>query len=221
METYQKIQPISTYSPWNEDTLFLSTYESIRKNTLVDKYRCYELWKLTEQVSKFKHGSIIEIGVWRGGTGALIARQAKKLGIEDPVFLCDTFSGVVKSGPNDSFYKGGEHSDTSREITEELIFDTMGLDNVKILHGIFPDETAHIVDNIKFRLCHIDVDVYNSARDIVDWIWEKMIPGGLLIYDDYGFVSCDGITKYVNEQMQLNDRLVFHNLNGHAVVIKL
>jgi O-methyltransferase len=41
------------------------------------------------------------------------------------------------------------------------------------------------------------------------------------VYDDYGFASCDGVTRAVNEQRSLADRIVFHNLNGHAVVIKL
>jgi cephalosporin hydroxylase len=68
---------------------------AIKGFTLVDKYRCFEIWKLIEQISKLKKGSIIEVGVWRGGTGALIAKQAKNCGIEEKVFLCDTFAGVV------------------------------------------------------------------------------------------------------------------------------
>jgi len=47
-----------------------------------------------------------------------------------------------------------------------------------------------------------------------------MVPGGIIVYDDYGFSSCAGITKYVNEQVMCKDRVVIHNLNGHAIVIK-
>ena len=42
-----------------------------------------------------------------------------------------------------------------------------------------------------------------------------------MVYDDYGFYGCDGITKYVEEQMMRKDRLVIHNLNGHAIILKL
>ena len=45
--------------------------------------------------------------------------------------------------------------------------------------------------------------------------------GGIVVYDDYGFKGCDGITTHVNEQIQLQDRFVIHNLNGHAIIIKL
>ncbi len=48
-----------------------------------------------------------------------------------------------------------------------------------------------------------------------------MVPHGIVVYDDYGHFACDGITKHVEEQMELEDRIVLYNLNGHAVVIKL
>ena len=60
-----------------------------------------------------------------------------------------------------------------------------------------------------------------QLRDIVDWVWHRMVRGGIIVFDDYGFYSCDGITKYVESHMNTSDRLFMHNLNGHAVVIKL
>ncbi len=63
--------------------------------------------------------------------------------------------------------------------------------------------------------------LYQSAKDIaLEWIWHKMVPGGIVVYDDYGFPSCVGITRYVEEQTLCGDRILIHNLNGHAVVIK-
>jgi O-methyltransferase len=219
-QEYEPVLPSATYSPWNKDNSFQEVHASIAESTLVDRYRCFELWKLVEQVSKLKEGSIIEVGVWRGGTGALIAKKAKDCGIEDRVFLCDTFTGVVKAGVKDSVYEGGEHANTSRRTVEKLISTRMKLDNVEILEGIFPEQTGHRVEDMKFRFCHVDVDVYQSAKEVVDWIWDKMVPGGIVVYDDYGFDCCDGIVKYVEEQMMCEDRIVIHNLNGHAIVLK-
>jgi len=218
---HQLVKPNATYSPWNKDKIFQEAYGAIEQFTLVDKYRCFELWKLIEQSAKLEIGSIIEVGVWRGGTGALIAKQSKLLGLPCQVYLCDTFSGIVKAGVEDSAYKGGEHADTSRQAVEDLIYGKMGLDNVRILKGVFPEETGHEVEKENFRFVHIDVDVYQSAKDIIDWIWHRMPKGGIVVYDDYGFQTCGGITKYVEEQMSLKDRIVLHNLNGHAIVLKL
>jgi O-methyltransferase len=50
-------------------------------------------------------GSILEVGVWRGGTGAILAKGAEANGKR--VFLADTFEGAVKAGSKDTPYIGG------------------------------------------------------------------------------------------------------------------
>jgi O-methyltransferase len=89
-----------------------------------------------------------------------------------------------------------------------------------VLQGVFPEDTADQVTSAELRLCHIDVDVYQSARDVFEWAWPRVVSGGVVVFDDYGFYSQEGVTDFVNE-IAGNDDLVFvHNLNGHAVVIK-
>ena len=97
----------------------------------------------------------------------------------------------------------------------------MKLDNAEILEGIFHDDSSRYLGRHGFRSCHVDVDVYQSASDIVDWIWDRIVTGGVMVYDDYGFAGCDGITRFVNEQATAEHRLVIHNLNGHAIVVKI
>jgi O-methyltransferase len=216
---HAEVSPAATYSPWLSDSEFAVVYQEIRGSTLVDQYRCYELWQLVAQTGKLPAGDLIEIGVWRGGTGSLIARRRELSQIDCSVYLCDTFEGVVKAGSRDGAYVGGEHSDTTQQSVLSLI-QKLQLDRVHILPGIFPDATGHMVADRVFRFCHIDVDVYDSARDIVNWLWPRLVPGGMVVYDDYGFHSCVGITQFVNEERTKSDRLVIHNLNGHAIVIK-
>jgi O-methyltransferase len=218
--SYQRLNPIADYAPWMTDPQFLEIYHTIQPYTLVDMYRCYELWTLVEQSQKLA-GSLIEIGVWRGGTGALIAQRAKLSGITDTIYLCDTFTGVVKASAHDPLYKGGEHHDTSLGLVEDLVYNQLKLEHVKILQGIFPEETANVLDHESFRFCHIDVDVYHSAKDITEWLWNKLTIGGMIVYDDYGFFGYAGVTTYVEEQRHALDRLVLYNLNGHAVIIKI
>lgn len=216
---YAPVFPNATYSPWLIDEDFKKVFEKIKTHTLVDVYRCFELWSLVKESSKVP-GAIIEIGAWRGGTGALIAYRAQLLELESTVYICDTFEGIVKAGKNDSSFRDGDLSNASVEDVKYLE-KRLNLRNIKILKGIFPDETSHQVEDNQFRLCHIDVDVYESAKEIVDWVWDRMPIGGVIVYDDYGFESCNGIAKFVNEEKYKSDRLVTHNLNGHAVVVKI
>jgi len=220
---YDSVAPVATYAPWNTDDEFRAVFEKVKTHSMVDLYRFWELWKLVEQSSKLPRGSLLEVGVWRGGTGSLIAKRAAACGIRETVYLCDTFRGIVKAGKHDTYHQRGEHADTSRDGVEDFVFNKMHLNNVQVLEGVFPDDTAHIIEKQEssFRLCHIDVDVYESAKDIMNWVWDRMVAGGIIVFDDYGFCGCEGILKLVNEQAGEKDRLVFHNLNGHAVVVKL
>ena len=154
---------------------------------------------------------------------ALIARKARLCGLDCPVYLCDTFTGVAKAGVHDAHYKGGEHRDTSPRVVEDLLSRKLGLSNVHILQGIFPDTSARLIEgeHETFRFCHVDVNVYQSTKDIVRWVWHRMSPGGIIAIDDYGTCGCEGITKYVDEQAGEADRVIVHNLNGHALLVKI
>jgi O-methyltransferase len=215
---HEMAYPLSTYAPWQSDEEFKRAYDSVRRHTLVDVWRCYELWSLVGELREVP-GAILEVGVWRGGTGALMAARAESLGVEDPVYLCDTWRGVVKTGDVDTYYRDGKHDDASREIVAELV-GSMGLPNVELLPGVFPDETGGRIADRSFRLCHCDVDVYQSAHDVFEWVWPRLSPGGMVVFDDYGFPACPGVTKFVNEQRLQDDRIVIHNLNGHGLVVK-
>ena len=59
------------------------------------------------------------------------------------------------------------------------------------------------------------------GREILAWVWPRLATGGIVVFDDYGFLSTGGITRLVNEERSKTDRLMLHNLNGHAVFVKL
>ena len=216
---YEPVFPVTTYAPWLTDADFRRVFAQVEPFTLVDVYRCYELWQLLAEVQHVP-GAVLEVGTWRGGTGALLAHRARQLGRRGPVYLCDTFTGVVKAGPHDSTYTGGEHADATASQVRQVL-GRVGAEHAELLTGIFPEETGHLVDNQLIAFCHIDVDVYQSAADVLAWLWPRLAVGGLVVFDDYGFRSCDGITRLVNEHRSRPDARVIHNLNGHAVLVKM
>jgi O-methyltransferase len=220
-EAYECINPTADYAPWNVDPVFREVYQRIEPATFVDKYRCYELWWLVAQSAKLASGALLEVGVWRGGTGAIIAAAARNCGLDAPVYLCDTFQGVVKAGEHDPVYRDGQHHDTSPELVKRLLADVVGGNSIRVVSGIFPEESPARLEQEKLRFCHIHVDVYRSAKEITEWLWEKLVVGGIVVYDDYGIQGCDGVTRFVEEMAGLDDRIVIANLNGHAVIVKI
>ncbi len=211
---HSSVHPWATYSPWLSDSSFQDIFKSLKDFTLVDIYRMWELWVLAGQLENVP-GDVLEVGVWKGGTGALIASRLKHTG--RTIFLADTFTGVVKAGERDSVYINGEHSDVTFNEVKRLVL-RMGLENVSLLEGVFPEDTGHLVLG-PLALVHIDVDVYQSGKDVLEFVVPLLSPGAFIIFDDYGFSGCEGITTLVNELADSPRWTFFHNLNGHAIFI--
>jgi O-methyltransferase len=214
---HMRIIPNATYAPWLNDKTFMEIYSQVKRNTLVDVFRCYELWSLAKQACNIE-GDIIEIGVWRGGSGALLAKAVENCKTEKKVYLADTFCGVVKAGIKDTKYKGGEHSNTSIEIVKELL-KSLSLSNVEIIVGMFPEDSGSRVSD-KISLLHCDVDVYQSCKDIVEWAIPKLSTGSFLVFDDFGFSGCEGVATFCEEIKLFENFRFIHNLNGHAIFVK-
>ena len=70
-------------------------------------------------------------------------------------------------------------------------------------------------------LLHVDVDVYQSAKDIVEWALPRLPEGAKIVFDDYGFYEDAGVTRLVDELRRSLDGFVFvYNLNGHGIFIR-
>ena len=216
--SHAQVIPTASYSPWQDDSRFLQLYAAVRDCTLVDVYRSFELWSAAQRTHQIV-GAVAEIGVWRGGTAAILCAANHAVRPGESVHLFDTFSGVVKAdSASDTLYKGGEHSDASESEVSALLSEN-GLSNFEIHRGVFPDDSGMFLPST-IRLCHIDVDTYHSAKDCMTFVWPRVACGGMLIFDDYGFWGCEGVTKLLNAEAP-SDSLLIHNLNGHGILIKI
>lgn len=219
---HTKVSPIATYSPWENDKEFEQVYNVAKDYTLVDKYRIYELFQLATQAAKVD-GVFLEVGVWRGGSSALIQAAIDSTSVDKQFYIADTFQGVVKAGSEkDTIYQGGEHADTDVEFVKNL-FSKINKKLPEILIGIFPDDHNSLgIEKLAF--VHSDVDAYQSTKDIIEWCLPRMSQGGVIVFDDYGFRGCEGVTEYVNELMKIDsvsqNYHFIHNLNGHAILIR-
>jgi O-methyltransferase len=210
--------PVHSYpydAPWLTNPEFKSIYNKIRKNTLVDRTRCYSLYQLMDQVRGLD-GNVLEVGSWRGGTAGIFTTALP----EKTVYLADTFEGVVKSSDWEH-YKDKAHDDTSEELVVDFLKDDLSVSNFKILRGIFPEDTGEQIKNEKLAFVYLDLDVYLSTKDAFHFVWDNVVSGGIVAFDDYGMLSaCEGISRFVDEIKNDNDKIFIQNLNGQAYIIK-
>jgi O-methyltransferase len=203
------------YSPWYGEPEFRSHYEKGSARTLVSPDRCFVLYKTLLQ-SLRKEGDVIECGVYKGGTAALLAsamiteRAAKKL------YLFDTFEGMPETDTVKDLHKKGDFSDTSLESVKEFV---RCPEIVEFRKGYLP-KTFEGLENIKFCFAHIDVDIYKSILDALEFIWPRLVAGGFIIFDDYGFPTCPGAREAVDEFFDAKDSIPLCLPTGQAIVFK-
>lgn len=152
----------------------------------------YKFIFLKEQAEKVKElpGDVAEIGVYKGGTAKLLASTLP----EKNIHLFDTFEGMPEVTEWDKHRKG-DFSDTSLEEVRDYLKDCL---NVRFYPGLFP-ETANLVKENSFCLVHVDVDIYESTKAALEFFWTRLVPGGIMVFDDYNVKTCPGTDKAVNE----------------------
>lgn len=143
-------------------------------------------------------GTIVEVGVWRGGSAFCLSDLGR------PLYLYDTFTGIPMQGPND-LHVVGDFGDTSYESVCELFKDRP---HVQVIRGLFPES---MVEMGPIGFAHIDVDQEESARRAVAALSPLMMRGGIMLFDDYMAVKCPGLTAAVDEMFG-----AYLNINLHS-----
>ncbi len=143
-------------------------------------------------------GDLIETGVWRGGAVIFMRGLLKALGEEDrAVWAADSFEGLpepdAKTFPLEAKAFHGavmtKAMDRLQATLEEVQanFSAYGLldDQVKFLKGWFKD-TLPSAPIERLAVMRLDGDFYESTRDALTNLYDKLSPGGYCIIDDYG-----------------------------------
>ena len=206
------------YLPWRSDKEFNDLYQKFHEYTLNPESRVYNVYKLSQKYLK-ADTSFIEVGTWKGGVSAIVAHANSKKNVE--YYLCDTFEGVVKSSKKDTFFKDKEYSDASIEDVKSAT-SLINNSKVNLVSGTFPESFKNINLKHPISFAHIDVDTYKSAKDILEFLWEKMTKSGIIIFDDYGFHQTNGIRECLDEFVSLKNDCYSHYLTtGQFLLIKV
>ena len=183
------------FSPWLGYGPFKRVWELARPHTLVSADRCYVLYTLATQALSVR-GDFWECGVYKGGTALLLAEVLATGGASSSrLHLFDTFEGMPETDPTRDLHRRGEFADTSLAAVRQRVG---GADRVVYHQGVIP-KTFQGLDEATIAFAHVDVDLYRSVLDCCAFIVPRLTPGGFLVFDDYGFPSCPGARRAVDE----------------------
>ena len=203
------------FSPWLGPGEFHRYYDIAAPRTLVSADRCHVLYTLLRQAFHVP-GDIWECGVYRGGTAAMLAAMLAEQCRSKRLFLFDTFDGMPQTDAERDRHRKGDFADTSVESVCAYVGHA---DLCVVRKGFIPDTFAGL-ESAQIALAHIDVDIYRSIVDCLDFIWPRLCLGGFIVFDDYGFSSCPGARAAVDDFFRDRACIPLCIPTGQAVVFK-
>jgi O-methyltransferase len=180
------------FSPWLARD-FLRKIEMVLEKSLVSPERCYVLYELGRHALGVP-GDFWECGVYRGGTALMLADMLREHASTKKLHLFDTFTGLPETDAAQDLHKKGDFAD----VTLAEVIDYVGAPDTAVFHPGFIPETFTGLKAGPIAFAHIDVDIYRSVLDCLNFIYPRLSRGAVIVFDDYGFPSCPGARKAVD-----------------------
>jgi hypothetical protein len=122
------------------------------------------------------------------------------MGATHEPWLFDTFEGLPAPTSQDPDFEianlfTGTCLGTLDEV-QHLFGELHVEDRVHFVKGLF-QETLPTASVSEIALLHIDGDWYESVKTCLDNLYDKVVPGGIIQFDDYGYWK--GARKAVDE----------------------
>jgi len=202
---------------------FMTLWDSISSCTMTSLERAYALYRSVRYVAnRGIPGDFVECGVWRGGSCMLMAQTllsctGELSSIDRTIYLYDTFTGMTEPGDEDVIAWNGR---SVRERFERFASWAVTREEVEAnLRGTgYPPERlvfveGDIVDTLDsvrpetIALLRLDTDWYASTAAELDALYPLLVPGGVIIIDDYGHFK--GARKAVDEYFEKHSEPLF------------
>ena len=204
---------------WPEDEEFLTAMREFKPGYARIRDRNYSLYHLAKTAASLE-GDTAECGVLAGDGSFIICRA---LNGAKRHHLFDSFEGLSDIQPEDVHERGdvkqyasGDVSLSEQKVRENLSVFT---DRLAFHKGWIPERFPEVKDR-QFAFVHVDVDLYEPTRDCLEFFYPRLVPGGMIVCDDYGMLSCPGAYKAVNDYCEKAGVHPAHLTCGQALIVK-
>ncbi|MFD2265046.1 TylF/MycF/NovP-related O-methyltransferase [Lacibacterium aquatile] len=179
--------------PQEDGSLYDPRNFSEHVHTMVGRARLDHLHHCLDAIrTQHIKGDLIETGVWRGGATIFMRAYLAAHSMTDQiVWVADSFEGLpVPSVRQDIGYDISAAKEPILAISEDKVralfqrYDLLD-DQVRFLKGWFRDSLpAAPIERL--ALLRLDGDLYESTMDALLALYDKVVPGGFIVIDDYG-----------------------------------
>lgn len=188
------------YCPFVDDQEFESSHREMVKDWIPGTDVRWRMWVLTSLAQQCQDlpGNFAEFGTWRGGCAYMILNHTS-VSADHRFFLFDTFAGIPGNRLTEGEREGdfaGELSDTSVEYVDELL--ARWRPRYELCPGDIFD-TLGSVDVGTLSFAHIDMNATAPSKLALEFVYSRMMPGGIIVFDDYGWA------RYIEQRVMIDD----------------
>ncbi|MGP4043896.1 TylF/MycF/NovP-related O-methyltransferase [Streptomyces sp. 2A115] len=232
----QRSEPVAAPKfPADYDDTATEVIRAVSPYTMTSPERLNALILATRYVSRHNiAGDIVECGVWRGGSMQAAARTLLSLhDTERHLYLFDTFEGMPAPTDKDLRRDGESAADLlARQDRSRPIWAVATLDDVKdgFQRVPYPADRVHFVPGLvedtipaeapeQISILRLDTDWYASTRHELEQLYPRLVSGGVLLIDDYGWWQ--GSRSAVDEFLEKTGaRLLLLRMDEGRIAVK-
>lgn len=213
-----EINGLSSDRTWDyENGYFWFTHPS-RINKFLAHYELY-------QMILNLPGDVFEMGVFKAGTMVRWAtfRQLLENSYSRRIVGFDTFGKFPTQGIGldvdlekvEAFV--AQAGDALSRSQVQQVFERKGFENIELQEGDVNDTLPHFVMNnpaCRIALLHLDLNVKEPTEFVLEALYDRIVPGGLIVIDDYTSVvgATEAIDDLVADKGLRIEKLSFHSV---------
>ena len=216
-EIRSRINQLAHQRPFEEIEQNFPAYVS---RMLITRFLAYyELFKLIQD----QPGWIVECGVYRGFSLYSLAKFLEIFCMGDKtrkILGFDNFSGFTdlhaEDGPEDKRVTRTKGGTNPNDYCEDF-FKLLKLNNqdafapwaerINVVQGdvqVTVPEYCKDYPGLRISMLHIDIDIYEPVSVCLEHLYPKVIPGGIIVLDEYAHKDWPGESKAVEDVFRKN-----------------
>lgn len=211
-------------SDFTKDPSFVESY-NLGKKLMQESWGDYDFrWRAyvicwAGRQAKDLDGDFIECGVNTGMYTRMIINFIDFQNLDKKYYLLDTFNGMDEKYSSKDEMIRSKNMGYTKDIYSDVKKTFQDYKNIKIIKGPVP-ETLDKVESEKVAFLSIDMNCVMPEISALEFFWDKIIPGGIILIDDYGFPGHEDQRDAHNDFASRHNTLVLPLPTGQGLIIR-
>ena len=193
----------------------------LKKNiTLISKDRFECILNLKNKVDLLD-GDVVECGVYKGGMSIFLAHlfEEKGMWVVDSFEGCQPLKNALYEYTKEERWKDHMFAANLDEVKRNFSsFNLKNTDRIKFLKGWVKDTLPNCEIN-KISLLRVDVDSYSATKEVLQYLYDKVVSNGVIVFDDSCcYESHDAIKDFIkNEKSNDIPNIKFYDVSHKEI----